>query len=254
MGTVKKWLSLLLLTMAAWSLVVAATAADRFDAALRHSGRSADDLRRDRRDHPAEILRLTGIGPGMQVADLLGGDGYYSELASYLVQPGGGVQLINNEAYDHWSDGPRRQRLSAGRLSNVTHRIVDLNSMQLGTGTFDAIILSKVYHDLYWIDPDGQWPLIHTGAVLDRVVAALKRGGVLLLIDHSALAGHGASDASTLHRIEEAYARRDFETRGLAVSAHSDLLRRPDDSLDDVSYKSPRLGNTDRFVLVFRKN
>jgi predicted methyltransferase len=80
-------------------------AMDRFDAAVAHSGRTAEDLKRDSTDHPAEILRLAGINRGMRVADILAGDGYYSELLSYLVGPKGKVFLINNEAYDRWSDG-----------------------------------------------------------------------------------------------------------------------------------------------------
>ncbi len=82
---------------------------------------------------------------------------------------------------------------------------------------------------------------------------ALKPGGVLLLVDHSAKAGHGSADASTLHRIDEAFARQDFTKRGMHVVASSDLLRRKDDPREQVSYKEPMLGKTDRFVLVFKK-
>jgi predicted methyltransferase len=60
--------------------------------------------------------------------------------------------------------------------------------------------------------------------------------------------------ASSLHRIEESYAIQDFEARGFKVVAKSDLLRRPDDARDLVSYKGAALGKTDRFVLVFRKS
>jgi predicted methyltransferase len=74
-----------------------------------------------------------------------------------------------------------------------------------------------------------------------------------LLIDHSAKAGHGKSDAGELHRIEEAFAVQDFASHGFKVIAKSDLLRRPDDMRDLISYKGPALGKTDRFVLVFRK-
>jgi len=52
-----------------------------------HPGRSATDIERDPKDKPARVLRLTGIGPGMRVVDVLGGNGYYSELLSYLVGP-----------------------------------------------------------------------------------------------------------------------------------------------------------------------
>jgi predicted methyltransferase len=75
----------------------------------------------------------------------------------------------------------------------------------------------------------------------------------LLLVDHSAKSGSGKSAASPLHRIEEEYAIKDFESRGLTVAAKSDLLRRPADTRDQISYKGPALGKTDRFVVVLRK-
>src|SRR5882724_3568988 len=44
-----------------------AEASDVYDAAVAHAGRPAADLKRDAIDHPAEVLRLSGIKPGMQV-------------------------------------------------------------------------------------------------------------------------------------------------------------------------------------------
>ena len=230
-------------------------ASDRFDAAVAHPGRSAEDLKRDAIDHPADVLRLTGIKPGMQVADVLAGDGYYSELLSYVVGPKGKVFMINNAAFDHWSDGDRQKRLAANRLPNVEHETLDLDHMNLQAASLDAVLLIKVYHDTYWVDePGGIWPKVDTGAVLDQLAHALKPGGVLLLVDHSAKAGHGSADAGKLHRIEEAFAVKDFESHGFKVVAKSDVLRRPDDARDLITYKGPMVGKTDRFVLVFRKS
>ncbi len=236
----------------------AAAAADAYDAAVAHAGRSEADLKRDPLAHPAEILRLAGIKPGMRVADVLAGDGYYSELLSYLVAPKGKVLLINNAAFDHWSEPSLGVRLQADRLPNVEHETLDLNHLNLAPASVDAVFLVKVYHDLYWVDPngvasEGLWPKIDTGAVLDQLVRALKPGGILLVVDHSAKAGSGHAAASGLHRIEESYAVKDFESRGLKVVATSDVLKRPDDARDQVSYKGPALGKTDRFVLLFRK-
>src|SRR5262245_61023652 len=75
-----------------------AAAAEAYDAAVQHAGRPADDVKRDSLDHPAEVLRLAGIKPGMRVIDLIGADGYYSELLSYLVGPSGHVLLLNNSS------------------------------------------------------------------------------------------------------------------------------------------------------------
>lgn len=247
------WLAVLAVLAINAAGAAACSAADRFDVALDAQHRSSADAARDAIDHPAELLRLTGIGPGMRVADVLASDGYYSEMLSHLVGPRGHVLMINNSSFDKWSDGDRQKRLADNRLPNVEYQLVDLDHMGLAANSLDAIVLSKVYHDLYWVDTTGIWPKFDTAGVLDQLVQALKPGGVLLLIDHSAKAGRGSDDASTLHRIEEAFARHDFERRGLHLVAHSDLLRRPDDEHELVSYKSPMLGKTDRFVLVFRK-
>ncbi len=232
-----------------------ANAADAYDAALTHPGRPAADSARDALDHPAEMLRLAGIKPGMKVADVLAGDGYYSELLSYVVGPTGHVYLINNLAFDHWSQPALQDRMAGGRLTNVTQETVDLNDMKLPPASLDAILLIKVYHDLYWVDtnPKSPWPKIDVSSVLDQLSRSLKPGGVLLLIDHSAKAGHGKADAGTLHRIEESFAVQDFTAHGFKVIARSDLLKRSDDARDLISYKGPALGKTDRFVLLFRK-
>jgi predicted methyltransferase len=231
----------------------AAASADLYDAAVANPARSAADVQRDKLDHPAELLRLAGIKPGMRVADLLAASGYYTEVLSYVVGPSGHVLMLNNAAYDHWSDGDWQKRIAGNRLPNVEHRTIDLDRMNLGAGTLDAVLLIKVYHDLYWLDPKGQWPKIDVHSALDQVARALKPGGVLLLVDHSARPGRGSADASALHRIDEAFARQDFESRGLKLVGQSDLLRRPEDRRDLISYQGPALGKTDRFVLVFRK-
>jgi predicted methyltransferase len=112
----------------------------------------------------------------------------------------------------------------------------------------------KVYHDLYWVDPEKSgWPKIDVPSVLDQLTNALKPGGLLLVVDHSAKPGSGSSVAGTLHRIDEEYMRKDFESHGFKFVNKSDTLRRPDDKLDQISYQEPMLGKTDRFVYLFRK-
>jgi predicted methyltransferase len=229
-----------------------AEAADLYDAAVAHRGRPASDLSRDALDHPAELLRLAGIAPGMHVADVLAGGGYYSELLSYIVGPSGKVLLINNAAYDTWSDD-LGARLAGDRLPNVEHMTVDLNHMNLPAHSLDAVLLIKVYHDLYWVGTEEKWPTIDVDSVLTQLARALKPGGKLLLVDHSAKAGTGSTAATPLHRIEEGYAIKDFEAHGFRVIAKSDVLRRPDDPREQITYKGPMVGKTDRFVVVFRK-
>lgn len=238
------------------ALAASSAYADIYDAAVAHAGRSAEDLKRDAIDHPAEVLRLSGIGPGMRVADVLAAGGYYSELLSFIVGPRGEVLMLNNRATDYWSDNYWEKRLANRRLPNVKHRLIDLEHLPLDSGSLDAEIFIKDYHDLYWVDPDPKspWPkTINPGAVLDEMARVLKPGGILLLVDHSARPGTGSAAAGPLHRIDEEYARRDFEKHGFEFVAKSDVLRRPDDARDQISFKPPALGKTDRFVMVFHK-
>jgi len=237
------------------ALAAANAYADLYDSAVAHSGRSAEDLKRDPLDHPAEVLRLSGIGPGMRVADILAAGGYYSELLSFIVGSRGQVLMLNNKATDYWSDNYWEKRLADRRLPNVKHRTIDLEHLPLDSGSLDAEIFIKDYHDLYWVDPDPKspWPKMDPGKVLDEMARVLKPGGILLLVDHSAKPGTGSAAAGPLHRIDEEFARADFEKHGFEFVAKSDVLRRPDDARDQISYKPPALGKTDRFVMVFHK-
>jgi predicted methyltransferase len=233
-------------------VVNAAQAADRYDAALSHAGRSAADIERDPKDHAAQVLRLTGIGPGMHVLDMLGSNGYYSELLSYLVGPTGEVLLVNDPGFDGYDTG-WKERLAGNRLPNVTHRVVTLAAMQLGVAQFDAALLVKVYHDLYWSELVNGPPKTDAKTILDQVAAALKPDGVLLIVDHSAKAGTGSDDADKLHRIDAAFARRDIESHGFKLVSEAGFLHDPTDDRSMISYKPPMLGKTDRFVYVFKK-
>lgn len=240
---------------AAAALAAAQVRADSYDDAVAHAGRPADDLKRDPIDHPAELLRLAGLEPGMQVADFMAADGYFSELASYVVGPKGHVLLLNNATWDYWSGDHWKQRIDA-RLHNVEHRTIDAEHVDVPSHSQDAVLLVKAYHDFYAIDDDpaAKWPRFDVGRVVDELARILKPGGVLLLVDHSARPGSGTAAATPLHRIDEAFARQEFEKHGFTLAKSSDVLRRPDDRRDEITFKGPMVGKTDRFVLVFRRN
>jgi predicted methyltransferase len=246
-------LALGVLALSAW--LGASAGPDLYDAAVAHAGRSADDLKRDPIDHPAELLRLAGLEPDMQVADFMAADGYFSELASYVVGPQGHVLLLNNATWDYWSGNHWKERI-AGRLPNVEHRTIDAEHIAVPDHSLDAVLLIKAYHDFYAIDDDpaDKWPRFDVGRVVDELARVLKPGGILLLVDHSAKAGTGTSAATPLHRIDEDYARQEFEKHGFTLLKSSEVLRRPDDPRDQISYKGPMVGKTDRFVLVFRRH
>ncbi len=76
----------------------AASEPDLYDKAVSSTARPEADRKRDALDQPAALLRLAGIKPGMQVADLMAADGYYTELLSRIVGTKGHVLMLNNAA------------------------------------------------------------------------------------------------------------------------------------------------------------
>jgi predicted methyltransferase len=231
----------------------AATRADPVAAAISDPARSDVDRSRDSRDHPAAVLALAGFRPGMTIADIFGGGGYYSEILSRLVGPQGHVLLVNNPPYDAYAKKGIAPRLAGRRLANVDYRIVPAEAMNLGTSRLDGALIVMSYHDLYVADPEQGWPAIDAGQFIDQVAAALKPGAVLLIVDHAARQGSGKTDAQSLHRIDEAYAKADFASHGLDFVASSDVLRNPDDDHSRNVFDTAIKGRTDRFVHVYRK-
>lgn len=220
---------------------------------LANPARSAADRERDTRDKPAEVLALARFKRGDIVADLLAGGGYYSEILSGIVGPEGKVLLVNNTGYEAFGKKALAERLANDRLPNVVHLVGPSDALGMGANLLDGAVIVMSYHDLYWVDEKQGWPKVDAGAFLDQVVRALKPGGVLLVVDHSAKSGTGSKDAQTLHRIDEQFAIADFRKHGLQWEAAIPVLRNPADDRSKNVFDPAIRGRTDRFVHLYRK-
>jgi predicted methyltransferase len=109
------------------------------------------------------------------------------------------------------------------------------------------------YHDIYWVEEEMGWPRIDADRFLTQLHDALKPGGKLLIVDHAAEAGSGSSAASTLHRIEESFAKKDIASHGfLFEKAFTGYRNTADDHTKGVFDDAIR-GKTDRFAHLYRK-
>lgn len=215
--------------------------------------RSADDRARDARDRPDAVLALAEFGRGDTIADIFGGGGYYSEILSGIVGPQGKVLLVNNAPYDAYAKKGLEPRLASDRLPNVRYSIAPNESLGLGQNTLDGALIVMSYHDLYYVDPDNGWAAIDAGQFIDQIVAALKPGGRLLVVDHAAREGTGKTDAQALHRIEESFAVGDFKAHGLQFIGSIETLRNREDDHSKNVFDPAIKGKTDRFVHLYRK-
>ncbi len=231
----------------------AADAPAHIAAAVAAAERSDKDRERDVREKPAEFMVFAGIRPGMKVADVFGGGGYWSELIHYAIGPGGSVTLLNNAPYFNFAREDQKVRFADGRLSAITRRVVESCDLKLGRGQYDLILMFMAYHDLHWVNEAGGWPAIDTGSFLDQLHAALTPGGVLLIVDNAAAAGTGSSSVNTLHRIEEALAKRDIEAHGFRLEKTWDAYRNLNDDYTKLVFDPAVRGKTDRFTHLYRK-
>lgn len=220
---------------------------------LANPARSLADRERDARDKPAEVLALARFKRGDTVADILSGGGYYAEILSGIVGPGGKVLLVNNPGYEGFGKEGLATRLAGDRLPNVRHIVGPSDALGMPDASLDGAVIVMSYHDVYWVDEKEGWPKVDAGRFLDQIVRALKPGGALLVVDHSAKSGTGSADAQTLHRIDEQFAIADFRRHGLEWEAAIPVLRNDADDRTKNVFDPAIRGKTDRFVHLYRK-
>ena len=225
--------------------------AETIEQAMAHPDRMESDLKRDERSHPEVIIKLLEIKEGDRVADIFAGGGYYSELIGRVVSPGGEVLLHNNKPYASFAGKALEKRFKDRELVGVTRLDSEADDLGLGENSLDAAMIIMSYHDLYHTE-EG-WPPIDAADFMGQIVRALKPGGRFLLVDHAARTGTGNSAAQDLHRIEEAFVRQDVENFGLRYTGSSDVLRNPKDDGSLSPFNPLVRGQTDRFILVFKK-
>jgi ubiquinone/menaquinone biosynthesis C-methylase UbiE len=169
-----------------------------------------DREEREREEQPSRAIQLLKIAPGMTVADIGAGSGYFTERVARLVGPTGRVyatdiqrgmlQLIE-------------KRLARERLNNVTLVLSEPANPRLPAGEIDVAFMVDVYHELS--DPQ---------TVLGHIRTALKPDGRLILVEYK------GEDPTVpilpLHKMTVAQARQELEHEGFVLtSAVSSLPR-----------------------------
>ena len=213
-------------------------------------GRPEADRTRDAADHPAAILAFAGVQPGMRIADVFGGGGYYSELVAQVVGPQGQVLLHNNAAYQSFIGEKLTQRLAGNRLPTVQRIDREADALGLEANSLDGALMVLVFHDFWFKDKD--WHATAEQA-MPQLRAALKPGAFLLVIDHAAQDGSGSAAAQELHRIDEKFAQTAISEFGFEWVKSSPLLRSADDDRTLSAFDPKVRGKTDRFVHLYRR-
>ena len=227
--------------------------AREIEAVVNNPSRRKSDRKQDGQRRAAAVLAFFGINSGMTVLDMYSGGGYYTELLSYLVGDTGRVVAHNNQPYlSHAKDG-LAGRYDDNRLPNVEQVIAENNELELAPESFDAVLMIKAYHDLYYVDEDAGWTKVDIPQFLAEIYAALKPGGVFGIVDHNAVAGSPVSTGGTLHRIDPVLIKRDVTAAGFIYAGETSVLRNPDDDLTQSVFAAALRDKTDRSVIRFWK-
>lgn len=215
-----------------------------FAPALVSADRPPTDVQRDADRKPAETMAFAGLRPGMKVAELAPGGGYFTRLLSIAVGPRGEVYAVSTRPLP-WLEA------WTAKHNNVVLQASPLPA-PLAPEPVDVVWTTQNYHDFKNrpADASGKDGAAQYNAA---AFAALKPGGVYLVGDHEAAPGSGVTATSTLHRIESAAVIREVEAAGFKLEARSDALKHPEDNHTLRVVESGIRGKTDQFLLRFRK-
>ncbi|HEV2594082.1 MAG TPA: methyltransferase [Sphingomicrobium sp.] len=228
---------------AAIGLVAAAPpSSSSFAQVLADPIRPAADISRDADRKPAQLLSFAGVHKGMDVVELAPGGGYFTRILTGAVGSSGHVFAIAAHP------SPALQDLAQHRAN--------LTIVAAAPGTIpvqrpvDLVWTTLNYHDF----KNSKLSTGDAALAYDReAFRVLKPGGAFLIVDHEAAPGAGATQTSTLHRIEDSIVRKEVEEAGFKLDSESSLLR---NSADDHTVKvvdASIRGKTDQFILKFRK-
>jgi predicted methyltransferase len=249
----------------------AVLAPERIAQILASPDRSAADRINDQRRKPYEMLNFIGIRPGMVALDVSAGGGYTTELLARSVGPGGRVYAqapprtarpspaapeggaaaatpsASSAPAPRTSAMALAERAKNPNASNIVAIVQPFENpvpAEVAANGLDLVTLMFNYHDLGWLGVDR--------AQMNRAIfAALKPGGMYVIADHAGRPGTGISESGTLHRIDEAFLRREVESAGFRLSQSGDFLRNPGDPRDRNTPEPPQA--KDEFVLKFVK-
>lgn len=228
-------------------------AAAAITAAIANPARPEPARKLDESRKPDETLRWLGLRPGMDVADVMSGTGYWAEIMAGVVGSKGSVTALEPEQFYADDKGKALWTALLARAPNVALSRYPFERLDPPANSFDAAILNLSYHDLYWESAQYKIPRSDPAVFVAGLYKAMRPGGTIAVIDHVGLPGDTRATVDRLHRIDPAVVRADFERAGFVLVETSDYLANPADDHTLLVFDPAIRGNTDRFAMKFRK-
>ena len=218
--------------------------------ALANPARSAEDREKDAARKPLTVLEFMQVKAGQHVGDFVTGGGYFSRILASAVGPTGKVYAFQPAEFikykTSYADAPNGIHAAFPNADGI----ISPFDAPAFPEKLDAIVTIQNFHDLY-LKP---WPAGEGDRAAAALYAALKPGGVLVVVDHAAVAGSGTTAADTLHRIDPdavvaALTKAGFKLEAKDMTTFGNKADPHTASVFDGSIR----GKTDQFMLRFRK-
>lgn len=178
----------------------------RFDNAAEWA-KEFDNPERDAWQKPADVVALLQLAPGMKVADVGAGTGYFEPYLSRAVGPTGSVLAVDVEdsmvAY-------LKERATREGLANVTASKGEFEDPKLPAGSVDRVLIVDVWHHIAARE-----------AYAAKVKDALVPGGFVAIVDFTLEAKHGPPKE---HRLTADQIKKELETAGFTVELATETL------------------------------
>jgi len=197
-----------------------------------------------------EVIAFMGLKPGDKVADIVAGR--FARALSVAVGPKGKVYAVEPVEIVNFNGKivDQMKAVAADPAYANVEVVAGSPTKALGLPTgLDAVFLRQNYHDLY---TKLMGPADIAG-FNKQVYAALKPGGVYVIIDHAAAKGAPIDVTESLHRIDVEQVKKDVLAAGFKLDAESKALADPADDHTKMVFNPAIRGKTDQFMLRFRK-
>ena len=154
---------------------------------------------REQEERGELLLRELGLQPGMQVADVGAGTGYYARRMAPLVGANGAIFAVDVQP----------EMIAIGldlakkaNITNIKPVLSGVDDVKLASASIDVAIMVDVYHEL-------EFPF----EVMESLVRAMKPGGRVVFVEYR------AEDASVpikpVHKMSEAQVKKEAALHAL---------------------------------------
>lgn len=206
---------------------------------------------REAERQPADVLTFFRLREDMKVMELLPFGGWYSKILAQVLQGSGKLYVTQPEVGSYSED--MRAMLALPGMEDVQEipwgrTPAAGESPWSASGTWeveplDLVLTFRNYHNFNYDD---------RMAINKSAFAALKSGGYYGIVDHTRRHMEAGTRANG-RRVDPVLVIKEVQDSGFVLEDYSSVLARPQDELKLEVGQPEVVGQTDRFVLLFRK-